>query len=206
MDASNYLSCRVALLPRAISALIRCTTLVPVRHSRAVLRIPLPLASAERIAASFVASIPRPPDRLAALGALVSRPGKSGLDPFLDDRALELGKDAEHLKECPSRRGGCINRLLFEIEVASSGVEFAKKAGEILQGSAKTVYGPRSDDIDLAAHDLFQKPIEVRPFVATFGAADAFIGKFTGDDPSLSTTNRLDESLALVVNGLSIFR
>ena len=57
VDASNYLSCRVALLPRAISALIRCTTLVPVRHSRAVLRMPLPLASAERIAASFVAPI-----------------------------------------------------------------------------------------------------------------------------------------------------
>ena len=60
--------------------------------------------------------------------------------------------------------------------------------------------------IDLAAHHLFQKPIELWPFVAAFGAADAFIGKFTGDDPSLSTTNRLDESLALGVDGLSIFR
>ena len=36
-----------------ISAFIRCTTLVPVPHSRAVLRMPLPLPSAERIAASF---------------------------------------------------------------------------------------------------------------------------------------------------------
>src|ERR1700730_9001131 len=42
---------------RAISALIRCTTLVPVLHSRAVLRMPFPLASAVRIAASLVASI-----------------------------------------------------------------------------------------------------------------------------------------------------
>jgi hypothetical protein len=67
-------------------------------------------------------------------------------------------------------------------------------------------YRPRGNDIDLAAHDLFQKPIELRPFVATFGAADAFIGKFTGDDPSLSTANRLGQSLALVVDGLSIFR
>ena len=67
-------------------------------------------------------------------------------------------------------------------------------------------YRPRGNDIDLAAHDLFQKPIELRPFVAAFGAADAFIGKFVGDDPSLSTTNRLDESLALGVDGLSIFR
>jgi hypothetical protein len=42
---------------RAISALIRCTTLLPVPFSRAVLSIPLPLASAVRIAASFIASI-----------------------------------------------------------------------------------------------------------------------------------------------------
>jgi hypothetical protein len=96
--------------------------------------------------------------------------------------------------------------LLFEIEVAPTGVELAKKADEILQRSAKTVYRPRRNDIDLAADDLFQKPIELRPFVAAFGAADAFIGKFVGDDPSLSTTNCLTESLALVVDGLSIFR
>src|ERR1700730_11376785 len=106
--------------------------------------------------------------------------------PFLNDRALEICKYAEHLKECPSSRGGCINRLLFEIEVAPTGVELAKKADEILQRSAKTVYRPRRNDIDLAADDLFQKPIELRPFVAAFGAAYAFIGKFVGDDPSLS--------------------
>jgi hypothetical protein len=118
--------------------------------------------------------------------------------PFLNDRALELCKDAEHLKECPSGGRGCINRLLFEIEVAPSGVKFAKKADEVLQGPAKTVYRPRSDDIDLAAHDLFQKSIELRPSVAAFGAADAFIEEFVGDDPSMSTTNCLGQSLALV--------
>jgi hypothetical protein len=69
--------------------------------------------------------------------------------PLLNDRAVELRKYAEHLKECPSGRSGCINRLLFEIEVAPSGVELAKKDDEILQGSAKTVYRPRGNDIDL---------------------------------------------------------
>jgi hypothetical protein len=161
--ASNYLSSRVALLARAISALIRWTTLVPVLHSRAVLRIPLPLASAVRIAASFAAPI-------------LARP--IGL-PLL----------------VPLSR-----------EVAAGGVEFAEKADKILQRSAKTVYRPRGNDIDLAAHDLFQKPIELRPFVAAFGAADAFIGEFVGDDPPRSTTNCLTDSLALVVDGLSIFR
>ena len=62
----------------------------------------------------------------------------------------------------------------------SSGVKFAKKADEILQRSAKPVYRPRCNDIDLATHDRFQKPIELRSFVAAFGAADAFVGEFVG--------------------------
>ena len=74
--------------------------------------------------------------------------------PFLNDRALELGEDTEHLEEeRPSGGGGCVNRLLFKVEVASSGVKFAKKANEILQRSAKPVYRPRCNDIDLATHD-----------------------------------------------------
>ena len=62
-----------------ISALIRCTTLVPVLHSRAVLRMPLPLASAERIAASFDALILARPIGLPLFGALLSRPGKPSM-------------------------------------------------------------------------------------------------------------------------------
>ena len=79
------------LSARAISDLIRCTTLVPVLNSWAVLRTPLPLASAARIAAAFVASS-SPTNRLPALGALLSRPGKPGVYPFPDDRALEFSK------------------------------------------------------------------------------------------------------------------
>ena len=62
------------------------------------------------------------------------------MDAFLNDRALELRKHAQHLKECPSRRGGCVNRLLFKIQVAPGRVEFAKKADQILQRSAKPIY------------------------------------------------------------------
>jgi hypothetical protein len=40
---------------------------------------------------------PRPADRLTAFGALLSRPGKPGVDPFLNDRTLELCKYAKHL-------------------------------------------------------------------------------------------------------------
>jgi hypothetical protein len=137
VDTSNYLSSRVARLPRAISALTRCITLVPVRRSRAVLRMPFPLASAERIVASFVSPILRPTDWSAALGAFVSRPGDPCVDPFLNNSALELGKYAQHLEESAPGRGGCVDRLLFEIEVAPGGVEFAKKADEILQRSPR---------------------------------------------------------------------
>ena len=126
--------------------------------------------------------------------------------PFLNYGTLELCKNAEHLKQRASGRGGCVDRLLFEIEVAPSGVEFAKKANEILQRSAEPVDRPRGNEVDLAAHDLFQKPIELRSLVAAFGTADAFIREFVGDDPPLPTTDRFSESVALVVDGLSIFR
>jgi hypothetical protein len=53
----------------AASALIRCTTLLPVPNSRATLKMPLPLASAARMAASLAGSI-RPAERLATPGAL----------------------------------------------------------------------------------------------------------------------------------------
>jgi hypothetical protein len=56
-DGLEYSLHGSAFLARAISALIRWTPLLPVPHSRAVLRMPLPLASAERIAASLRGSI-----------------------------------------------------------------------------------------------------------------------------------------------------
>jgi hypothetical protein len=84
-------------------------------------------------------------------------------------------------------------RLLFEIEVAPGGVEFTKKADQILQRSAEPVDRPCGNDVNLATHDFFQKPIELRPLITAFGAADAFVREFVGDDPSLPTTNRLSE-------------
>jgi hypothetical protein len=58
----------------------------------------------------------RPTDWFAAFGALLSRPGKASVDALLDYRALELSKYAEHLEERPSGWGGCVDRLLFQIE------------------------------------------------------------------------------------------
>jgi hypothetical protein len=94
--------------------------------------MPLPLASAARIAASLVASILARPIGLPLLVPF-SRPGDTRGDALLNDRALELGEHPEHLEQRASGRGGCVNHLLLEIQIAPGGVEFAQKADEVLQ-------------------------------------------------------------------------
>jgi hypothetical protein len=47
---------------------------------------------------------------------------------------------------------------------------------------------------------------QARGTVATFGAADAFVAELLSDDPSPATTDYLAKRLALVVDGLSVFR
>jgi hypothetical protein len=61
-EHARYTNRSRALLPprypdAAASALIRCTTLLPVPNSRATLRMPLPLASAARMASSLDGAI-----------------------------------------------------------------------------------------------------------------------------------------------------
>jgi hypothetical protein len=58
----------------------------------------------------------------------------------------------------------------------------------------------------MIARDLPQRPIELWSFVAVFGAADALVREFVGDHPTRTTTDCLAESLALIVDGLAIFR
>jgi|SRR6516165_10554798 len=82
-----------------ISPLIRCTTLVPVHILARGLENTLTAYQRCADCGFFRCADPRPTDRLAAFGALLSRPGKPGMYPFLDDRALEFGKYAQHLEE-----------------------------------------------------------------------------------------------------------
>jgi hypothetical protein len=60
--------------------------------------------------------------------------------------------------------------------------------------------------INFSAHDLRQAPIELPPSVAAFGTADAFIGKCLGDHLSPPMVDCLGERLALVIDGLPVFR
>jgi len=48
--------------------------------------------------------------------------------------------------------------------------------------------------------------MEFRPLVAPFSATEAFVGEFVDDDPPLPPTDCLGKRLALVVDGLPIFR
>jgi len=81
-----------------IGALTRCTVLDPTQHSRAVFNIPLPLASETRIASSIFRSTRARPIGFAALGAFLARSGNPRIDPLLNNRPFEFGKNPEHLK------------------------------------------------------------------------------------------------------------
>src|SRR6516162_3005136 len=117
-----------ALSARAISALIRCTTLVPVLHSRAVLRMPLPFASAARIAASFVTSILARP---IGFPLLVPFSRALASPAWIRSWMIVRSNSANTPSIWKSARPAGVvvsDRLLFEIEIASGGVEFAQKA------------------------------------------------------------------------------
>jgi hypothetical protein len=79
-------------------------------------------------------------DRLAAPGAVEARSCESGFDPAANDGSLELGEDAEHLEHRTSRRGGRIESLLTQKEVASRSIEFLEEAHQVLQRSTEAVY------------------------------------------------------------------
>ena len=124
---------RIASLARAISDLIRCTTLVPVLNSRAVLRTPLPLASAARIAASVVASILARP---IGFPLLVPFSRALASPAWIRSWMIVRSNSANTPSIWKSARPAGVvvsDRLLFEIEIASGGVEFAQKADEVLQ-------------------------------------------------------------------------
>src|ERR1043165_1103924 len=54
-------------------------------------------------------------DRIAGSGPALARPSDAGPDPLLNDAALELRKDAEHLKQRLAGRGRGVEALLFKV-------------------------------------------------------------------------------------------
>jgi hypothetical protein len=53
--------------------------------------------------------------------------------------ALELGKDAEHLKHRPSRWGTGVETLLMKVKIDTLGVQFTKERDQLLQRASEPV-------------------------------------------------------------------
>jgi hypothetical protein len=114
-------------------------------------------------------------DRLAGFGALDARPRHAGENTFDDDRALELGEHAEHLKESPTSRCGGVDCLPFEVEIDTGAIKLTQEANEVLQATTEAIDAPSGDDINPAPCDILKQSIEMRPPLPTLGPADAVI-------------------------------
>jgi hypothetical protein len=83
----------------------------------------------------------------------------------LNDRALELGEDAKHLKHGFAARRCGVNALLMQEQVNTSGVDFREKADQVLKASAEAIDRPSHYHVELPPGGRFVKVIELRPLV-----------------------------------------
>jgi hypothetical protein len=65
--------------------------------------------------------------------SLAPRPREAALDALDNHGALELGKDAHHLKHRLTGWRASVDTLLMEVEINALGVEFAKEGDQLLQ-------------------------------------------------------------------------
>jgi hypothetical protein len=80
----------------------------------------------------------RSTDRLAALGAPGLGPRHAGHHALADDRALELGKDAEHLKHRLAGRRLGVEALLMQKQGNLGFAKVFEEADEVLEATTET--------------------------------------------------------------------
>jgi hypothetical protein len=68
---------------------------------------------------------------IGELFALAPGPRQPGTNALLDHRALELGKDAHHLKHGLAGRGRGVEALLMQEQVDPQGVQFGEKSSQM---------------------------------------------------------------------------
>jgi hypothetical protein len=78
---------------------------------------------------------------------------QASLDALDNHCALELGKDAHHLKHGLTGWRAGVDTLLMEIEIDALGVQFAEERDQLLQRATEPVNRPRRYLIELAARD-----------------------------------------------------
>jgi hypothetical protein len=136
--------------------------------------------------------------RTVGTGAL-----QASVDAADDHGTLELGENAKHLKHRFTGGRGRIDRLLMQVQINASGVDFAQESDQVLQGSSKPINGPCSDHIELAPRCALQHPVKCGALVAILRARNAVIAVFLCDVPAM-TLGRRQKLAALVLNALSV--
>jgi hypothetical protein len=135
------------LLASSKGRLIRCTVPGLTPNRSAILRTPSVrpgLSRAARIAFSVSAGIVTAEPLALALG-----PRQPGTNALLDDRALELGKDAHHLKHRLAGRGRGVEALLMQEQIDPQGVQFGEKADQVLEAAAQSIDRPSHHHVEL---------------------------------------------------------
>src|SRR6266487_547505 len=77
-------------------------------------------------------------------------PLQASADALLNDRALELGKDAEHLKHGLAGRRGRVETLLMQKQIDAERVKFGQERHKVFQAAAQAIDVPGHHNVELA--------------------------------------------------------
>jgi hypothetical protein len=100
-------------------------------------------------------------------------PLKASADPFLNNRAFELGKNPEHLKHGLACWRGRIETLLMQKQVDAERVKLGQERHKVFQAAAQAIDVPGHHNIELAFGGVSAQRIERRPSVTPLSAAPA---------------------------------
>src|SRR5262245_24817567 len=132
-----------------------------------------------------------PSNWLAALGAVIPGPRDAGHDALLQNRALELCKDACNLKHrlAHGRRG--VEALRVQIEVDLACLDMPQEGAQILHGTRQPVDGPGHDNVKLPPRHSGVHGVKLRPLITT-------LERVTCGDPCLTNSRGCSASLMTI--------
>src|SRR5262249_36618418 len=123
---------------------------------------------------------------------------------LLNDRALELGKDTEHLKHRLAGRRGRVETLLMQKQVAAERVKLGQ-APQGLSGCAPSDRRSKPSRRRIGAWWVPAQRVERRPAIAPLSATDTVI-LVDLNYPPASAFCRLAQLMLLVGRGLVLRR
>src|SRR6266481_5131809 len=102
-------------------------------------------------------------------------PLQASADALLNDRALELGKHAEHLKHGLASRRGRVETLLMQKQVYDERVKLGQERHQVFQAAAQAIDVPGHHYLELTLCAVPAQRIERWPSIAALSATDAVI-------------------------------